>query len=77
MASSAAVWDIYTEFNIPDGIVERLRSAGDEAAQKREGLTIFTETAAAVKSIEGVKGIHILSGGKEAMLPEFIALVEQ
>ncbi len=63
----------YTEFQIPDSIVERLRSAGDAAAQKKEGLSICLETIHALKSMKGVRGIHILSGGKEEIVPQLLA----
>jgi methylenetetrahydrofolate reductase (NADPH) len=63
----------FTDYAIPDGVVERMRGAGDATAQKKEGLAICTEIIAKLKAAEGVKGIHILSGGREAIVPELMA----
>ena len=62
----------FTDFAIPDAIVERMKGAGDAAAQKAEGLAICTEIVAKLKATEGVKGVHILSGGREAVVPELM-----
>ena len=53
-------------------MVERMRDAGDAAAQKKEGLAICTEIIAKLKATEGIKGVHILSGGREAVVPELM-----
>lgn len=63
----------YTDFHIPDEVIERIKMAGDEAAQKKEGRAVCLETISKIKEIEGVRGIHILSGGKEEVVPEIIA----
>lgn len=47
---------------IPEAIVTRMRKASDPA---KEGIAICAELAAKAKDIQGVKGIHILSGGRE------------
>ena len=65
--------DTYAEFCIPDKVIERLKNAGDAAAQKKEGLAICVETIKQLKGLDGLRGIHILSGGKEAVVPELIA----
>jgi methylenetetrahydrofolate reductase (NADPH) len=62
----------YTEFQIPDSVVGRLRSAGDENAQKKEGLAICLETMQSLRNMKGVRGIHILSGGKEEVLTQIL-----
>jgi methylenetetrahydrofolate reductase (NADPH) len=67
----------YTDLVIPDSMVERLKAAGDAAGSSKEnmakeGMAICIETIKKVKSIEGVRGIHILSGGKEHLVPEII-----
>lgn len=62
----------YTDLVIPDSVVERLWTAGDAAAQAKEGMAICVETIKKIKSMEGVRGIHILSGGKEHLVPEII-----
>jgi len=63
----------YAEFRIPDNIIARLKKAGDAGAQKKEGIAICAETIKQLKALEGLRGIHILSGGKEAMVPEILA----
>lgn len=63
----------YTDFNIPDIIIERLEKAGNAEAQKKEGIKIFAETVGQLKSLTGLRGIHILCGGNESMLPQIIA----
>lgn len=62
----------YTEFQIPDTIINRLKSAGDKKAQKKEGLAICIETIHTLKTLKGVRGIHIFSGGKEEAIPEIL-----
>ena len=55
----------YTEFQIPAPVIERLKAAGDREAQKKEGLAICVETIDKLKNMKGLRGIHLLSGGKE------------
>jgi methylenetetrahydrofolate reductase (NADPH) len=62
----------YTEFQIPSGVIERLKVAKDSQAQKKEGLAICIETIARLKQVKGLRGIHILSGGKEESIPEIL-----
>ncbi|MBN2374774.1 MAG: methylenetetrahydrofolate reductase [Sedimentisphaerales bacterium] len=68
--------DMFTDFVIPDNVLERLEGAGNAEAQKQEGLAIFAETVQKLKTIKGLRGIHILSGGKETRIPELLAAVE-
>ena len=63
----------YTEFQIPAPVVERLKSAGDREAQKKEGLAICVETIDKLKTMNGLRGIHLLSGGKEETLPAILS----
>ncbi|MCX5809737.1 MAG: methylenetetrahydrofolate reductase [Proteobacteria bacterium] len=63
----------YTEFQIPARIIERLKSAGDRQAQKKEGLAICVEIINKLKNMNGLRGIHILSGGKEETLPDILS----
>jgi methylenetetrahydrofolate reductase (NADPH) len=72
-AEAKRLSDTYTDYYIPDEVPERIRAAGDEKAQKKEGLTICTEIIRKVKNMKGVRGIHILSGGNETVVPELIA----
>jgi methylenetetrahydrofolate reductase (NADPH) len=70
---AAGLGDTYTDFNIPNEVIERLRAAGDPDAQKKEGLAICAEVIKKVKNMKGLRGIHILSGANEAVVPEIIA----
>ena len=62
----------YTEFQIPAPVIERLKSAGDREAQKKEGFAICVETIDKLKRMNGLRGIHLLSGGKEEALPAIL-----
>lgn len=64
--------DTYAEFRIPDEVIERLQGAGSDAAQKKEGLAICSETIKKLKALTGLRGVHIISGGKEAVVPEIL-----
>jgi methylenetetrahydrofolate reductase (NADPH) len=72
-AEARRLRDIYAELRIPDDVIERLQSAGDENSQKKQGLAICVETIKKLKGMEGLRGIHILSGGREALVPEILA----
>jgi methylenetetrahydrofolate reductase (NADPH) len=63
----------YTEFQVPASVIERLKAAGDREAQKREGVAICVETIDKLKNLNGLRGIHLLSGGKEAALPAILS----
>ena len=63
----------YTEFQIPAPVIERLNAAGDREAQKKEGLAICVETIDKLKNMKGLRGIHLLSGGKEETLPAILS----
>jgi methylenetetrahydrofolate reductase (NADPH) len=63
----------YAEFCIPDQIIERLKNAGNHGAQQQQGLAICIETIKQLKGLDGLRGIHVLSGGKEGVVPEILA----
>jgi methylenetetrahydrofolate reductase (NADPH) len=65
--------DTYTDFVIPNSVVERITAAGDLAAQKKEGLAICVETIKKLKNLTGLRGIHLLCGGNESVVPELMA----
>lgn len=65
--------DKYMDISIPDEVIERMNSAGDEQAQKKEGISICAEVIKEIMGLDGVKGIHILSGGRESSVPEIVA----
>jgi methylenetetrahydrofolate reductase (NADPH) len=66
--------DTFTDFYIPDAIIERIKGAGDPDAQKKEGLAVGAEIIRKVKDIKGLRGVHIFSGGNEAIVPEIMAM---
>ena len=72
-AEAQKLRDTYAEFCIPDKVIERLKKAGDAGAQKKQGLAICVETIKQLKALGGLRGIHILSGGREALVPEILA----
>ena len=72
-AEAQKLRDTYAEFCIPDKVIERLKKAGDDDAQKKQGLAICVETIKQLKALEGLRGVHIFSGGKEALVPEILA----
>jgi len=65
--------DKYMDMSITDKVIERMNSAGDVEAQKKEGISICVEVIKGIKGLDGVKGIHILSGGRESSVQEIIA----
>ena len=72
-AEAKKLRETYTDMYISDELIERLKAAGGEDAQKKEGLAVCAETIKKVKDMKGIRGIHILSGGKEAVVPELLA----
>lgn len=73
VAEAEKLRNTYSDCCIPDKVVERLKASGDEGAQKKEGLNICVEIIRKLKEMNGLKGIHILSGGKEKLVPEILA----
>jgi len=72
-AEAERLRDTYMDLHISDELIERLKATGNKEAQKKEGLAICAETIKEVKDMKGIRGIHILSGGKETVVPELIA----
>ena len=72
-AEAEKMRDKYMDMSIPDQVIERMNSAGDEEAQKKEGISICVEVIKEIKGLDEVKGIHILSGGRESSVPEIVA----
>jgi methylenetetrahydrofolate reductase (NADPH) len=66
--------ETYTDYYIPDSVIDRLKKAGGEAAQKKEGLVICEEITKELKKIKGLRGIHILCGYKGKVAPEIAAV---
>jgi methylenetetrahydrofolate reductase (NADPH) len=72
VAEAQRLTEKYTDFNALDKVVERMKQVGDEDAQKKEGMVICAEIVNKIKGIRGLRGIHIISGGKESIVPEVI-----
>ena len=72
-AEARALNEKYTDFSIPESVIARLEKAGNPDAQKKEGLAICAEIIKKIKPLKGLRGIHILSGGKEAVVPQVLA----
>jgi len=73
-AEAERLREAYTDLYISDELIERLKAAGGRETQKKEGLAICAEIIKKVKDMNGVRGIHFLSGGKEAVVPELLAV---
>lgn len=63
----------YTDYSISDSVIDRLKKAGNEAAQKKEGIAICIETVKKLKTMKGLRGIHIHCGCKGKVSPEVVA----
>lgn len=63
----------HTDLCIPDVVMERLKAAGSMDAQEKEGLTICAELVGRLKGMKGIRGIHIISGGREALVQKLRA----
>jgi methylenetetrahydrofolate reductase (NADPH) len=63
--------DRVSGFNIPDHIMDRLKSIPEDK-QQSEGIRICVEQIKSLQQIKGVKGVHIMSIGNEEKIPEII-----
>jgi methylenetetrahydrofolate reductase (NADPH) len=61
----------HPDFYVPEEVMERLQASG--SGPRSPGWALCVETIKKLKTIEGVRGVHILSGGKEAVVPELLA----
>jgi methylenetetrahydrofolate reductase (NADPH) len=62
--------EIFTDFNIPQEVIGRLKSAGGIKEQKQEGIAICAAIIKELRGLPGLRGVHIFSGGNEgAVLP--------
>jgi hypothetical protein len=52
---------------IPEPVLTRLRDASEP---EQEGIAICAETAAALKGIQGVRGVHVYWGGAPNVVAE-------
>jgi len=65
--------DTYTDYVVPDAVIDRLKKAGSVEAQKKEGIAICLETIKKLKLMKGLRGIHVLCGCKGQITPEVVA----
>jgi methylenetetrahydrofolate reductase (NADPH) len=72
-AEAQKLRETYTDYYIPDSIIDRLKKAGSENAQKKEGIAVCVETIKKLKQIKGLRGIHILCGYEGKLSPEVVA----
>ena len=56
---AAALAEKYRHLNIPKDLYERLNTAGD---RRSAGVHVATETVSQLSKIEGVRGIHLMTG---------------
>jgi methylenetetrahydrofolate reductase (NADPH) len=73
-AEAKKLSETFTDFSIPGEVVSRLEAAGNESAQRKEGLAICAETMGKLRALPGLRGIHIFSGGNESSVPELISM---
>ena len=63
----------HTDFYIPESHINSMKDAGSPAEQKKRGIAICVETINKIKEMQGLSGIHIISGGKEDIVNEIIS----
>jgi methylenetetrahydrofolate reductase (NADPH) len=67
--------ETHTDFNIPIDVLNRIKAAGSLEAQSKEGLKIAAEIIKKLKVVPGLRGVHLLSGSNEAVVPELLAVI--
>ena len=70
-AEARKLRETHPDFYVPDEVMQKLPAEGNGAA--KFGREMCVETIKKLKAMDGVRGIHILSGGKEAVVPELLA----
>jgi methylenetetrahydrofolate reductase (NADPH) len=74
-AQGQKLLDTHTDFHTPPDVIDRIKAAGDPEAQQKEGLKVAIEITKELQALPGLRGIHILSGGNEAIVPELLASI--
>jgi methylenetetrahydrofolate reductase (NADPH) len=67
--AAKAINKFVSGINIPQDIIDRMSKAED---QKAEGLTQAVETIDHLKTIEGIKGVHVMAIAWESKVPEIV-----
>jgi methylenetetrahydrofolate reductase (NADPH) len=70
-AEAQKLRETHPDFYVPDKVMKELPAAGNGAG--KIGRAMCVETIRKLKTMKGVRGIHILSAGKEAEVPELLA----
>ena len=70
LAEAQQLSGTHPDFVVPEAVLARL-SAGN--GDGKAGRALCVETMQQLKKMKGLRGIHILSGGKEAWVPELLA----
>jgi methylenetetrahydrofolate reductase (NADPH) len=65
-AQAKELLDTHTDFVIPEAIIQRLADAGNDDAQRQEGIKVAAEIIRELRKLDGLRGIHLLSGGNES-----------
>jgi methylenetetrahydrofolate reductase (NADPH) len=63
----------FADFHVPDAVIDRLKNSGGAEAQAKTGIAICVETIKTLKTLGGLRGIHLLSGSKESLVPEILS----
>ncbi len=67
--AAKAINKFVSGINIPQDIIDRMSNAED---QKAEGITQAVETIEHLKTIEGIKGVHVMAIAWESKVPEIV-----
>ena len=69
-AAAHQLRETHPDFYVPDAVLKKLEASGNGA---KPGWALCVDTIKKIKTMDGVRGIHILSGGQEAVVPELLA----
>ncbi|HXP62073.1 MAG TPA: methylenetetrahydrofolate reductase [Dongiaceae bacterium] len=61
----------HPDFYVPEEVIAGLQAPS--SGSRSPGWAICVETIKKLKAMDGVRGVHILSGGKEAVVPDLLA----
>jgi methylenetetrahydrofolate reductase (NADPH) len=73
-AEAQKLRETHPDFYVPEDVIQKLQASGNGGG--KAGWALCVETIKKLRTMEGVRGIHILSGGKEARVPELLAAAE-
>ena len=71
VAEAQKLRETHPDFHVPEAVMAKLQASGNGGG--KPGFTLCVETIKKLRTMQGVRGIHILSGGKEAVVPELLA----